>query len=298
MARNQLLFGANIDPAASDPQEPFRRARIADENGLDLITIQDHVYNRNHLETWTLLSALASVTSHVRLGTNVLTTPLRPPAVLAKMAATLDVISGGRVELGIGAGAFEAGIAAFGGESGPSSERFQAFKESLEIICGLLESNGKSFSYAGEHYQVKGARFGPVPAQPIRIWTGAVGPSMLKLTGRLAGGLLISNIYVPVNKLDWVNDLLDEGAAEAGRQPHEIRRGYNMMGVLELDEMRYERKEGQVHGPVQRWVDEIVSLYQNHRQDTFIFWPVAGDESRQLEVFAREVVPLVKEQTA
>jgi alkanesulfonate monooxygenase SsuD/methylene tetrahydromethanopterin reductase-like flavin-dependent oxidoreductase (luciferase family) len=298
MERNQLLFGANIDPAASDPQEPFRRARIAEEHGLDLITIQDHVYNRNHLETWTLLSALASVTSHVHLGTNVLTTPLRPPAVLAKMAATLDVISGGRVELGIGAGAFEAGIAAFGGESGSSSERFQAFKESLEIIRGLLESEGKSFSYAGEFYQVKGARFGPVPAHPIRIWTGAVGPSMLKLTGRLAGGLLISNIYVPVNKLDWVNDLLDEGAAEAGRPPHEIRRGYNLMGVLELDEMRHERKEGQVHGPVQRWVDEIVSLHKNHRQDTFIFWPVAGDEARQLEVFAREVVPLVKEQTA
>jgi alkanesulfonate monooxygenase SsuD/methylene tetrahydromethanopterin reductase-like flavin-dependent oxidoreductase (luciferase family) len=157
MERNQPLFGANIDPAASDPQEPFRRARIADENGLDLITIQDHVYNRNHLETWTLLSALASVTSHVRLGTNVLTTPLRSPAVLAKMAATLDVISGGRVELGIGAGAFEAGIAAFGGETGSSSDRFQAFKESLEIIRGLLESEGRSFSYAGEHYQVKGS---------------------------------------------------------------------------------------------------------------------------------------------
>jgi alkanesulfonate monooxygenase SsuD/methylene tetrahydromethanopterin reductase-like flavin-dependent oxidoreductase (luciferase family) len=296
MERNQPLFGANIDPTVSDPQEPFRRARIADENGLDLITIQDHVYNRNHLETWTLLSALASVTSHVRLGTNVLTTPLRPPAVLAKMAATLDAISGGRVELGIGAGAFEAGIAAFGGETGSSSDRFQAFKESLEIIKGLLESEGRSFSYAGEHYQVKGARFGPVPAHPIRIWTGAVGPSMLKLTGRLAGGLLISNSYVPVNKLDWVNNLLDEGAAEAGRPPHEIRRGYNLMGVLELDEKHFERKEEQVHGPVQRWVDEIVSLHKNHRQDTFIFWPVAGDEARQLEVFAREVVPLVKEQ--
>jgi alkanesulfonate monooxygenase SsuD/methylene tetrahydromethanopterin reductase-like flavin-dependent oxidoreductase (luciferase family) len=121
---------------------------------------------------------------------------------------------------------------------------------------------------------------------------------MLRLTGRLAGGLLISNIYVPVEKLDWVNDRLDEGAAEAGREPHEIRRGYNLMGVLELDDTRHERKEGQVHGPVQRWVDEIVDLHKNHRQDTFIFWPVAGDEARQLEAFAREVVPLVKEQTA
>jgi alkanesulfonate monooxygenase SsuD/methylene tetrahydromethanopterin reductase-like flavin-dependent oxidoreductase (luciferase family) len=227
MERNQPLFGINVDPAASDPQEPFRRAKIADENGLDLITIQDHVYNRHFLEAWTLLSAIAARTQRVHLGTNVLTTPLRPPAMLAKMAATLDVISGGRVELGIGAGAFQPGIQAFGGETGSSSENYQAFKESLEIMRGLFEQKDGSFSYAGDHYQVKGIRFGPPPAHPIRIWTGAVGPSMLRLTGRAADGLLISNTYVPVSRLDRTNALIDEGAAEAGRSPHAIRRGYN-----------------------------------------------------------------------
>jgi alkanesulfonate monooxygenase SsuD/methylene tetrahydromethanopterin reductase-like flavin-dependent oxidoreductase (luciferase family) len=294
MKRNQPLFGINVDPAAQDPQEPFRRARIADEHSLDLITIQDHVYNRHYLEAWTLLSALAAVTQRVHLGTNVLTTPLRPPAVLAKMAVTLDAISGGRLELGIGAGAFEQGITAFGGETGSARDRFQAFKESLEILRGLLDSDGSTYNYQGEFHQVKGIRFGPPAAHPIRIWTGAVGPSMLKLTGRLADGLLISNIYIPVDRLDWVNRQIDAGAAEAGRSPQEIRRGYNMMGVLELDQEKYERKEGQVHGPVERWVEEIVSLYHDYRQDTFIFWPVAGDEARQLEVFAGEVVPAVK----
>jgi alkanesulfonate monooxygenase SsuD/methylene tetrahydromethanopterin reductase-like flavin-dependent oxidoreductase (luciferase family) len=294
MERNQPLFGANIDPTATDAQEPFRRARLADENGLDLITIQDHVYNRHHLENWTLLSALAATTRRVHLGSNVLTTPLRPPAVLAKMAATLDVISGGRAELGIGAGAYEAGIKAFGGPTGSSGERYRAFKESLEIIRGLLASNGDSFTYEGEFYQVKGARFGPPPAHPMRIWTGAVGPSMLELTGRLADGLLISNIYIPVERLEWVNQRLDEGAAQAGRSPLDIRRGYDLMGVIELDETRYERKPGQLHGPVEHWVAEIVRLYYEHRQDTFIVWPIAGDEARQIEVFAREIVPEVK----
>jgi len=300
MGRNPPLFGANIDPSAGNPQEPFRRARLADEYGLDLITIQDHVYNRHLLEAWTLLSAIAAVTRRVHLGTNVLTTPLRPPAMLAKMAATLDVISGGRVELGIGAGAFLAGIEAFGGETGSAAERFQAFKETLEIVRGLLESGGASYSYTGDFHQLKGIRFGPPPAHPIRIWTGAVGPSMLKLTGRLADGLLISNSYVPVKDLYRFNHLIDEGAAAAGRPLQAVRRGYNLMGVLEVagDRRDYERKEGLVYGPPERWVEEIVSLYENYRQDTFIFWPVAGDEARQIEVFAREVVPAVKTQLA
>lgn len=304
MSRANVLpmhFGANIDPAVSDPQEPIRRAQIAERHGLDLITIQDHPYNFKFLETWTLLSALAMKTERVHLGTNVLSTPLRQPAMLAKMAATLDLLSGGRVELGLGAGAFLQGIQAFGGPGGSSRDRYQAFKETLEIMRGMWANAGGSFSYAGEFHHVKGARPGPAPAHPIRLWIGAGGPSMLRLTGRMADGLLVSTSYVSPNQLLEFNRLVDEGAQEAGRSPADIRRGYNLMGVLDLgrpDTKIGHPKPGHIYGDVAYWVAQIERFYHTYLQDTFIFWPVAGNEVVQLEAFAQEVVPALRERLA
>lgn len=298
-ARLTPLFGINVDPSTNNLEEAFIRAQFADQAGFDLFTIQDHPYNMRYLETWTLLTALTMRTEQVHVGTNVLSTPLRSPAMLSKQAATLDVLSGGRLELGLGAGAYLPGIQAYGGRGGSLGERYGALKESLEIIRGMWEHSGESFSYNGEYHQIKGARPGPAPAHPIRIWLGALGPRMLRLTGRLADGLLVSNSYVPPEKLPEFNRRVDEGAQEAGRSPSEIRRGYNLMGVIDLDRSGAQPSEieaGQLYGNVEAWVDRIVSFYRNYHQDTFIFWPVAGDEMAQLEVYAREVLPAVREQ--
>jgi alkanesulfonate monooxygenase SsuD/methylene tetrahydromethanopterin reductase-like flavin-dependent oxidoreductase (luciferase family) len=294
---NQILFGADIDPASDDPQETFARAKTADQHHLDLITIQDHPYNRNFFETWTLMTALATATERIHIGSNVLSTPLRPPAMLAKMAATLDVLSGGRLELGLGAGAYPPGIAAYGGEKLSPGEQFQAFKESVEIIKGMWSHSNSSFSYQGEHHRIKGARPGPAPAHDIRLWFGAIGPRMLNLTGQMADGLLISTTYVPEKKLPEYNERIDEGADEAGRNPDEIRRGYNLMGVLDLgrpDTKLDDPEKGVLVGSVARWVEKIVQLNKEYRQDTFIFWAVAGNRRLQIEAFAREVVPAVR----
>jgi alkanesulfonate monooxygenase SsuD/methylene tetrahydromethanopterin reductase-like flavin-dependent oxidoreductase (luciferase family) len=293
------LLGANIDPSAADPQEPFRRARLAEDGGLDLITLQDHAYNRTHLDTWTLLTALAMRTERIHLGTNVLTTPLRPPAMLAKSAATLDVLTGGRVELGLGAGAYEAGIVAFGGAARSPADTLDAFADSLRIIRGMWEAAaaGKSFSYAGSAHQIRGARPGPAPAHRIRLWTGVAGPRALRLTGQLADGVLLSNGYVPPEQLLERQAQIDAGAAQAGRQPSDIRRGYNLMGVLDLGTpgpRPADAQPGQLFGPVAQWVEAITRFYRDYRQDTFIFWPIAGDERQQIEVFAREVAPAAR----
>jgi len=173
-------FGANIDPTLPDLGAPFARAAIADRAGLDLIAVQDHPYNRRMLETWTLLSMLAARTGRVHLVTNVANIPLRPPAMLAKQAATLDLLSGGRVELGIGAGAFWQGITAYGVPHRAPGEAYGAFKDALTIIRGMLDHAGGSFSYEGKFYRVEGARPGPGPAHRIPIWAGAVGPRMLR----------------------------------------------------------------------------------------------------------------------
>ncbi len=291
------LFGANIDPSAADPREPFRRAQIAEAHGLDLIMLQDHPYNRHHLETWTLLTALAAATSRVHVGTNVLCTPLRPPAMIAKMAATLDILSGGRVEIGLGAGAFQEGIAAYGGPAREPADSLAAFEDALRIVRGMLESAGGSFRHEGRFYQVNGARPGPGPAHPIRIWTGATRPRAMRLTGRLADGVLTTNTYVSALQLLANNALLDEGAAQAGRDPEQVRRGYNLMGAIDAARSAPfdPQQPGPIVGPIQHWADLLVRLYRDYRQDTFIFWPVADDEASQIELFAREVVPRVRD---
>jgi alkanesulfonate monooxygenase SsuD/methylene tetrahydromethanopterin reductase-like flavin-dependent oxidoreductase (luciferase family) len=291
------LFGANVDPSARDPQDAFRRAQLAEEHGLDLIGVQDHPYNNGFLETWTLLSALGATTRRVRLLTNVMNTPLRLPAMIAKQAATLDLLTGGRVELGLGAGAFPQGITAYGGVAREPAEALAAFEDTLQIVRGMLDSAGRTFSYAGRVHQLRGTRPGPAPAHRIAIWTGALRPRALRLTGRLADGVLLSSTYVSPEQLLVNNRLIDEGATQAGRSPSAIRRGYNLMGLLDLgrSDTRIEQPQpGQIVGSPERWVETIVRFYRDYRQDTFLFWPVAGDELAQIEVFAREVAPAAR----
>lgn len=295
------LLGISIDPSAADPQEPFRRARVADEHGIDLITLMDHPYNRKLYDTWTLLAAMGAITERVRLGTNVISLPLRPPAMLAKQAASLDVMTGGRLELGLGAGAVWDGIAAFGGPRRSPGEAYGAFKDALHILQGMWQSGGSSFTYEGDFYQVRGAKLGPPPAHPIRLWVGASGPRMLRLLGRMAGGLYVSYNRHKPERLPKLNSWIDEGAESAGRSPSEIRRGYNLMGVLTegQDKSSYpELRDDYILGDAELWVERIVDWYVNYRQDTFNFWPVAGDQPRQIEIFAREVAPKVRERLA
>ena len=299
MSNNTLSprFGASIDPATNQREDAFERARLADAHGLDLITIMDHPYNTHLFETWTLLATLAARTERVHVATNVANLPLRPPAMLAKMAATLDVLSGGRFELGLGAGAMWDGIVAFGGPRRSPGEAYTGFNDALHILRGMWDQAGGSFTYEGEIYQVRGARPGPTPAHRIPIWAGAYGPRMLRLVGQMADGLLVSTSYITPQKLSELNERIDAGAEAAGRATTEIRRGYNLMGVLDLgrpDTAITEKSGNNIYGPVQTWVDEILRFYHDYRQDTFIFWPVGGNTLIQIEAFAKEVAPAVR----
>lgn len=288
-------FGIFLDPTAGDPREPFRLAKLADESGLDLLTIQDHPYQPRFYETWTLMTALAMATERIHVSANVGNLPLRPPAMLAKQAATLDVLTGGRVEVGLGAGAFWDAIVAFGGPRRTPAEAYDAFEDALHILRGMWDNSGKAFTYEGSIYKVRGARPGPAPAHRIPIWTGAHGPRMLRLTGRMADGLFISMPYVPPETLPSINAQIDQGAREAGRSPEEIRRGYNLSGVIRpgAGSTSYPTQQGALDGTAAYWADQIVRFYQEYRQDTFIFWG-SGDVAGQIELFAREVVPAVK----
>lgn len=291
-----LLFGINVDPTVDGLSEAYERARFADHSGIDLITIQDHPYNRRFFDTWTLLTVLAARTERVHLGTNVASLPLRPPAMLAKQAATLDVISGGRVELGVGAGAYWDGIAALGGPRRSPGEAFEAYRDALHILRGMWDNAGRSFSYEGRFYSVQGAMPGSAPAHRIRIWAGALGNRMLRLTGQMADGWLVSSTYVPVESLPERHARIDAGAKEAGRSADNIRRGYNLMGIIDVGQpggSPESPQRGVLSGSPRDWIDRLVRYHTEYRLDTFIFWPAGEAAAEQLQVFAEEIVPAV-----
>jgi len=286
-----VRFGANVDPTANDPSWPLRLTQAIERAGLEYIGIQDHPYNSKFLETWTLIATLLQATERVHIFPNVANLPLRPPVMLAKAAATLDVLSGGRVELGLGAGAYLEGIEAMGGPRRSRGESIEALEEAVQIIRAFW-SGTRSLRFEGKHYNVQGAHPGPPPLHSIGLWLGSFGPRSLRVLGRLADGWIPSSSYVPPEALHEKQQRIDDSALEAGRQPDEIRRIYNVMGMITDGP-----KEGLLTGPVEYWVDELTRLVVEIGMDTFIYWP-ADDRMRQIELFASEVVTAVKDQVA
>src|SRR4030095_16383502 len=181
----ELKFGYFLIPNAADPL--IAPAQEVERLGLDYIAVQDHPYQRRFVDTWTLLSVIAGATSRVGLFPDVVNLALRPPAVLAKSAASPDVLSGGRAELGLGAGGFPDAVEAYGGPRRSPGEALAALAEAIEVIRKVW-SGERNLRFAGEYYRLGGAHSGPVPAHPIGIWLGVHGPRAVQLTGRVADG--------------------------------------------------------------------------------------------------------------
>lgn len=127
-------FGISITPDWSKQEEILDLTRAADDAGLDLIGIQDHPYQWRFHDTWTLIAFLAGKTSQISFFPDVANLPLRPPAILAKAAASLDVLTGGRVELGLGAAGFWDAIEAAGGSRRTPAEAVEAAEEAVDLI--------------------------------------------------------------------------------------------------------------------------------------------------------------------
>jgi alkanesulfonate monooxygenase SsuD/methylene tetrahydromethanopterin reductase-like flavin-dependent oxidoreductase (luciferase family) len=222
-------LGVFVVPDASDPQLTVDQIVAADRAGLDLVGVQDHPYQRRFFDTWTLLSYVGARTERITLLPDVINVPLRQPAVLAKAAASLDVLSGGRVELGLGAGAFWEGVEAMGGPRRTPGESVQALDEAMRIMRAFLDME-PSVRLEGQHYRAAGAKPGPPPAHRIGLWVGAYGPRMLRLTGRLGDGWLpsIGGSYLAEEDVPERQRAIDEAARRAGRDPGDIVRAANV----------------------------------------------------------------------
>lgn len=274
-----ISFGYFLIPDAADPAGLLRTAQHLDELGFDYVAVQDHPYQASFLDTWTLLSAIAVRTERLRVLPAVASLPLRQPAVLAKAAASLDLLSDGRVELGLGAGAFWDPIVAMGGERRSPGDAVTALRDAIEITRRMW-SDERSITYPGRFYSVKGLHPGPTPAHPIGIWVGAYKPRMLRLTGELADGWLPSLGYIDPAGLRAGNNAIDDAARRAGRDPATIRRILTIGVPVEPADLP----------------DLLTGFAINEGMDTFILTgPPTESALRQL---ATDVFPRVRDAVA
>jgi alkanesulfonate monooxygenase SsuD/methylene tetrahydromethanopterin reductase-like flavin-dependent oxidoreductase (luciferase family) len=260
---HQIRFGIFPSPRADFAQECLRMARAADAAGLDLVGIQDHPYQRRFLDTWQLMGFVLAQTSRISVFPDVANLPLRPPRMMAKAAASLDVLSGGRFELGLGAGAFWEGIEAMGGRALSPRQSVDAVEQGIVEIRDFWRGEGK--------YD------GPPPAHPVGIWLGAYRPRMLRITGALADGWVPSQSYLPPDQVPDAMERVDEAARFEGRDPAEIRRVYNLL----TDEP-----------PT---VEQIADFATVLGFDSFIFSPA---DAHEVDRLAADVVPAVREELA
>ncbi|MFF5207648.1 LLM class flavin-dependent oxidoreductase [Streptosporangium sp. NPDC000396] len=285
-------FGLQLNPTAADLRSIRELTRLADTEGLDLLGVQDHPYAPQLADTFTLIGTLLADTTQIRIFPDVASLPLRGPALIAKAAATLDLLSGGRFELGLGAGGFQQAIAAMGGPTHTPATAQAALEEGIEIMRAMWQS-GHTVRVTGEHYTVDGIHSGPAPAHPIGIWLGSVGPRGHAQTGRIADGWAAPiPSYLPYEKWDTAQRTISQAALDAGRDPADITRLAQIVGHITDTPARSLPKEGSdpIRATPAQWAEFIAGL---EGFDAAIYWPEQAD-STQLLRWTREVVPAAR----
>lgn len=219
---NELQFGVNVSTA-----DPVAAATTAERLGFDFVSASDHPCGTHPTyETWTMLTWIAAHTSRIGIATRVLGVPYRNPAMTAKMAETLDRLSGGRLILGLGGGASDDEFRAFGLPVPSARDKVDGLGEAIEIARGLWSR--PAFTYNGRIHHTDSADIEPKPKRRIPIWLGTFGPRALELTGRLADGWIPSLGYVPDERLPVMREQVLDAAVAAGRSPADITCALNM----------------------------------------------------------------------
>ena len=158
---HELEFGTFLTPVNDPPEAAVARAQLSEQLGFDLVTFQDHPYQSGFHDTWTLLTWVAAQTERIRLAGNVLNVPMRPAPVLARASASLDLLSGGRFELGLGAGGFWDAMAGMGVTRRTPGESVEQLGEAIDVMRELWRAGDRAATkYDGKYYQLKGAKRG------------------------------------------------------------------------------------------------------------------------------------------
>jgi F420-dependent oxidoreductase-like protein len=262
------------------------RWRLFEELGFDSVWDCDHFQQPSrpqgpYFEGWTLLAALAAETSRIRVGVLVTSNTFRHPALLAKEAATVDHVSGGRLEIGIGAGWYVPEHEAFGLEFPPPAELVARFREAVEVVDLLLRQDVTT--YEGRYYRLKDAPFRPGPVQKPRppLTLGAHGPKMLRIVAEYADRW---NSHGSVAEMRRRNEILDEHCAAIGRDPASIIRSlYGWSTLLPTDP--WQSVEAFQH---------VVGSYREAGIDEFIIDAPRDDQFGVLERVAADLIPALR----
>jgi alkanesulfonate monooxygenase SsuD/methylene tetrahydromethanopterin reductase-like flavin-dependent oxidoreductase (luciferase family) len=272
-------------------------ARQAEALGFDMFSLADHLHGeRPTLEPWTALTWAAAATERIEVMSNVLALPYRSPAVTAKMAETLDRLSAGRLVLGLGAGRYDAEFSAFGLAGRTPGQKVSALGEAVRIIRGLW--NEPALWYEGTQFRVRGARIEPRPSHPVPIWLGAYGPRALRLAGALADGWIPSLERLEYRQALAMRAVVRASAEAAGRDPDEITCGANLIVIFGKTRSH---AAGKPHAAGQRLTGNAESIAERliaAFRDGFTFLNAGFTEPGHRELFAAEVMPLVRNEIA
>jgi alkanesulfonate monooxygenase SsuD/methylene tetrahydromethanopterin reductase-like flavin-dependent oxidoreductase (luciferase family) len=294
---NDLLFGCFLNPSRDRLASTLGSGRAAEQAGFDYISVQDHPYVSEFLDPLVLIGALIGQTERIRFMTNVSNLPLRPPAMLAKAAASLDVLSGGRFELVLGGGRAWAGIAALGGPTWTPPQVVQAVAEAITISRYLWYGDAEAVTDL-ELFSLGTVAPGPAPAHRIGIWLGASGPRMLNLLGRRADGW-IAPLATGFETKPAAQDRIDRAAMGAGREPSDIRRVIQLVGaVTDLPEAQQRPVRGAGNRPLRTtaeiWAEIVAEFVVDERFDIVNLIP-RHETPEQIAAFGEHVIPLARE---
>lgn len=284
-----ILIGVSLSTSAAQGADPVGDARRAEELGFDFVTVSDHLHGQHAtFETWTLLSWVAAHTSHILLQSNVLGLPYRSPPVVAKMAETLDRLSGGRLILGLGAGGMDAEFAAYGLQVRKPADKLEALWEATEIMRGLWAKG--TLSYDGRHFHTREARIEPRAARRIPIWLGVRGPRALTLAGQVADGWSVSMPLAPLEQAVEMRERVMQAASDAGRKPEGIVCQYNIAVCVDEKATPDDRTVG---GSPEQVAEMLASFLAAGFTSLAIV--AVGSDREQWECLSTEVLPLVRE---
>ncbi len=288
--------------------------RLAEDAGFYWVSIWDHFYENpspdgkgDCFEAVATLAALASDTSRVRVACHVFSVTFRSPAVIAKAAATIDHISNGRMEVGLGAGWYELEHSAYGLPFPSDGVRLDMLEEAIQIVRSMLTQ--ESTTFIGKHFRVENAYGNPKPVQKKpRIWVGGKGEKRtLRIAARYADGWNVP--YISPREFSHKVRVLDEWCEKEGRDPSEIERSVNMgfyMGVNQRDATQKRRSYyeawgdkaethagGMLLGTASQAIDSIGAYIDAGAQGLNIAVRAPFDWEA-LEAFAQEVLPAFK----
>jgi len=284
--------------------------RRCDES-MDWISAWDHLYEAppeggtvDHFEAVATLAALACETSRARIGCLVFYVGYRNPTLLAKVAATLDHLSHGRFELGLGAGWHEWEAKAYGYDFPPVGKRLDMLEEAVPLVRSMLTNERTTFD--GEWFRAEDASNLPPPVQArLPIWVGGVGEKRtLRIVARHADGW--NAAYIPPEEVRRLNGVLDQRCEEVGRDPATVRRGVNLQFMLGIEAAVVEQQwgamaprvmAGALTGTAEQAVERVLEYVEAGADAVNVAlrapWPPEA-----LDLWLEEVVPAVRRATA